>query len=369
MFKKGFNTYKIGKLTVNVFTNDIVFIYIGKNGTYIKNIYKKDFFHLSKAVAMTVGFIIISSIIITAIPSSEASAGATSAEYAEAVENTDENETGKMMVLTDADIKNIEEDEKLKNELLLSDKTDYSVPTVNTPLKIQTHKVKPGESLNGIAKKYGVSIDTICGSNSLKSYDYVDPGTTLRIPNKEGILYNMREGNNVAGLASKYRIPVEKILAENNFKNPDFVAEGEVIFIPDAKPQNIFSGFLWPVSSRRITAGYGWRRNPFNHEYREFHKGMDIAVRYEWVRSTKYGMVTYAGWMGGYGNAVILSHPGGWKSLYGHLSRVIVKEGQYVKQGQNIAKSGNTGRSTGPHVHFELIKQGDHTNPKKYLKR
>jgi len=369
MFKKGFNTYKIGKLTINVFTNDIVLIYIGKNGTYIKNIYKKDFFRLSKAVAMTVGFVIISSIIITAIPSSEASAGASSGDYAESADETGENDPAKMMVLADYDIKNIEEDEKLKNELLLSDKTDFSVPSVNTPLKVKTHKVKSGESLNGIAKKFGVSIDTICGSNSLKSYDYVDPGTTLRIPNKEGILYNMKEGNNVAGLASKYKIPVEKILAENNFKNPDFVPEGELVFIPDAKPQNIFSGFLWPVNSRKITCGYGWRRNPFNHEYREFHKGMDIGIRYDWVRSTKYGMVSFAGWMGGYGNAVIISHPGGWKSLYGHLSRIIVKEGQYVKQGQNVAKSGNTGRSTGPHLHFELIKQGDHINPKKYLKR
>ncbi len=369
MFKKGFNTYKIGKLTINVFTNDIVFIYIGKNGTYIRNIYKKDFFRLSKAVAMTAGFIVISSIIITAIPASEASAGSSTVINAEAGDDSNENGSSALMVLADYDIKNIEEDEKLKNELLLSDKTDFSVPTVDIPLKIKTHKVMPGESLNGIAKKYGVSIDTICGSNNLKSYDYVDPGVTLRIPNKEGILYNMREGNNVAGLAAKYKIPVEKILAENHFRNPDFVAQGELVFIPDAKPQNVFSGFLWPSNSRRVTSGFGWRRNPFNNSYKEFHKGMDIAVRYDWIRSTKYGKVTYAGWMGGYGNAVIIAHPGGWKSLYGHLSRIIVKEGQYVKQGQNVAKSGNTGRSTGPHLHFELIKQGEHTNPKKYLKR
>lgn len=367
MFKKGFNTYKIGRLTINIFTNDIVLIYIGRNGTYIKNIYKKDFSRLTKAVAMTAGFIIISSIIITAIPSSEASAGSSGPEYAESAD--DDNENNGLMVLGDYDIKNIEEDEKLKNELLLSDKTDFSLPTVNIPLKVKTHKVKQGESLNGIAKKYGVSIDTICGSNNLKSYDYVDPGITLRIPNKEGILYNMKEGNNVAGLAAKYKIPVEKILAENNFKNADFVPEGEVVFIPDAKPQNIFSGFLWPADSRKITCGYGWRRNPFNYEYKEFHRGMDISARYEWVRSTKYGQVTFAGWMGGYGKAVIIAHPGGWKSLYGHLSKIIVKEGQYVKQGQNIAKSGNTGRSTGPHVHFELLKQGEYTNPKKYLKK
>ena len=367
MFKKGFNTYKIGKLTINVFTNDIVLVYVSEKGTYIKNIYKKDFFRLSKAVAMTICFIAISSIIIAAIPSSEASAG--SSIRGAFVENSDDENDTTFVVYTDNDIKNIEEDEQLKNRLLLSDKTDFSLPSVNVPLKIRTHTVKQGESLNGIAKKYGVSIDTICGSNNLKSYDYVDTGVTLRIPNKDGMLYNMKEGDTISGFASKYKVPIEKILAENNFKNSDFIPKGELIFIPDAKPQNIFSGFLWPTATRKINCAYGWRPNPFNSEYNEFHKGLDIAAKYEWVRSTKYGKVTFAGWMGGYGYTVIIAHPGGWKSLYGHLSKIIVQEGQYVKQGQNIAKSGNTGRSTGAHLHFELIKEGNHTNPKKYLKK
>jgi len=365
MFKKGFNTYKIGKLTINVFTNDIVLVYVSKKGTYIRNIYKKDFFRISKAIAMTMCFIAISSIIITAIPSSEASAGTSvKGAYTEAAGD----DANGFVVYTGNDIKNIEEDEKLKNQLLLSDKTDFSLPSVNVPLKISTHTVKPGESLNAIAKKYGVSIDTICGSNNLKSYDYVDSGITLRIPNKDGILLNMKEGNSITGFAAKYKVPVEKILAENNFKNADFIPKNELIFIPDAKPQNIFSGFLWPAHTRKITSSYGWRKNPFNTEYQEFHKGMDIAARYEWVRSTRYGKVTFAGWMSGYGYTVIIAHPDGWKSLYGHLSRIIVQDGQYVKQGQNIAKSGSTGRSTGPHLHFELIKQGSHVNPKKHLK-
>jgi len=371
MSKKGFYTYKIGKLTINVFTNDIVLVYVGKNGTHIKNIYKRDFFRVSKAVAMTICFIAISSIIIASIPSSEATAGSSiRVASVEAIsDDANENDTAGFIVYTDNDIKDIEEDEKLKNKLLLSDKTDFSLPSVNVPLKIRTHKVKSGESLNGIAKKYGVSIDTICGSNNLKSYDYVDSGITLRIPNKDGILLNMREGNSIVGFSSKYKVPVEKILAENNFKNADFIPKGELIFIPDAKPQNIFSGFLWPTGSRKITSSYGWRVSPFNSEYNEFHKGMDISAKYEWVRSTKYGKVTFAGWMGGYGYTVIIAHPDGWKSLYGHLSRIIVQEGQYVKQGQNIAKSGNTGRSTGPHLHFELMKDGNHINPKKHLKK
>lgn len=367
--KKGFITYKLGRITVNVFTHDVVIVYIGKKGTYIKNIYKKDILKYSKATAMFIGMLITTSIIFTVIPSDEATADSAFNVDAEVMSQDAADSDGKEKVVTNSDVKNIEEDEKLKNELLLSDKTDYSLPVENVQLKIKTYKVKDGESLAQIAKKFGVSVDTICGSNNLTSYDNVPAGTVLRIPNKDGILYNMREGNSVTGLATRYRVPVEKVLAENKFQNPDFIPVGELVFIPDAKPQNIFDGFLWPVSGRHINCGFGWRKNPFNSAYSEFHKGIDISARYENVRATKYGKVTFAGWMGGYGYAIIIAHPGGWKSLYGHLSRIYVQEGQYVKQGQVIAKSGNTGRSTGAHLHFELIKQGDHTNPRKYLKK
>ncbi len=369
MLKKGFNTYKFRNLTINIFTHDVVFIYIGKKGTYIRNVYKKDIVRYLRLAAMSFVVILISSLIFTVIPSSEASADIISGGYENSTERAENEADENIRVYSTNDINNILEDEKLKNDLLLSAKTDYTVPVNNIPLQIRTHKVKENESLASIAKKYGISIDTICGSNNLKSYDYVTPNITLRIPNKDGILYNMKEGNNIVNLSNKYKIPVEKILAANNFRNADFIPAGELVFIPDAKPQNIFDGFLWPVSGRRVTSGFGWRKSPFNSEYKEFHKGLDIAARYESVRATKYGMVSYAGWMGGYGNVVIIAHPGGWKSLYGHLSRIMVKPGQYVKQGQQVARSGNTGRSTGPHLHFELIKQGGHTNPQKYLKR
>jgi murein DD-endopeptidase MepM/ murein hydrolase activator NlpD len=316
---------------------------------------------------MICGFIIISSIILSAIPSGKVSDVINDGDYIISVEDLNDISSNPLSAAKGADIKDMEEDEILKNKLLYSDKTNYSEPAAKTPLNIRFHKVKSGESLCAIAKKYGISMATISGSNNLNTNDNIAPGTALMIPNREGILHKMKSGNNIAGLASKYKIPVEKILAENNLKNPDFVPENEVIFIPDAKPQNTVSGFLWPANIRKVTNGYGWRKNPFTGKNKEFHKGMDIGVRYGWVRSTKYGKVTFAGWMGGYGNAVIIAHPGGWKSLYGHLSKIIVSEGQYVNQGQNIAVSGNSGRSTGPHVHFELIKQGDHTNPKKYL--
>jgi len=260
------------------------------------------------------------------------------------------------------------EDDREKNELLQSERTDYSSPDESQKLEITEHVVRDGENLSVIAKQYGISIDTICGSNNLNSYDFIRAGVHLKIPNKDGIIYRMKEGNNVTAVAKKYNVSLEKILAENSIQNPDFIPVDTTLFIPDAKPQNIIRGFMWPTASKVITCGYGWRRNPFNRSYREFHQGLDIRSRYEWVRSSKYGKVTYTGWLGGYGKTVVIAHPGGWKTLYGHLSRIIVRPGQYVKQGQSVGKSGNTGRSTGPHLHFEIIKNGSHKNPYSYLK-
>ncbi len=254
-----------------------------------------------------------------------------------------------------------------KNKLLLSEKTDFSVQDDSEPLIIRIHVVTKGDTLSEIAKAYGVSMDTICGSNNLRSYDIIIEGTKFRIPNKDGILYTVRKGQNIVSIAKKYRASIEKIYAGNNIKNFDFVPVGSDIFIPDAKPMNLIPGFLWPAQSRRITSSYGWRRHPINRR-RHFHQGMDIRSKYQLIRATKYGKVTYAGWFGGYGKAIVIAHPGGWKSLYGHLSRIIVRKGQYVKQGQFIARSGNTGYSSGPHLHFELIKNGRHKNPYKYLR-
>lgn len=378
MNRKGFNTYKFGRFTINIFTNEVVIIYIGKEGTYIRNFYKKHLLRFSRAAAMGITVLAVSSLIVTAFSSDEASATGNiknSIVQLNDIEGnnipvSDEEEQEKEITAAKDDIEEILEDEKIKNELLLSDKTDYSdQKNSDEKLKIQTHKVKRGENLSIIAKKYGISIDTICGSNNLRSYDFINEGAVLRIPNKDGILYNMKEGNNLINLAKKYKIPADKILAQNNFSNPDFIKPGELVFIPDAKPQNIIQGFLWPVSSRRVTSAYGWRRNPFNRAHREFHKGIDIAARYGWVKAARFGRITFAGWMGGYGRAIIIAHPGGYKTLYAHLSRISVRNGQYVKQGQVIAQSGNTGRSTGPHLHFEIIKNGSHQNPRVLLAR
>ena len=266
----------------------------------------------------------------------------------------------------------IDEDNLQKAQILKSSTTEYVEPQEIPKLQIREHKVKQGETLAQIARMYRVSVDTICGSNNLTTYDNPRTGTVLKIPNIDGILYRMRRGTSLVEIARTYRVSLEKILDHNDIKNADFVASGTVLFIPDAKPRNIFDGFIWPITGGggRLTSGFGWRRSPFNPGTREHHAGIDIGVpNGTWVRASRYGRVTYTGWMGGYGNTVIVSHPNGYKTLYAHLSSSIVNTGQYVRQGQNIARSGNTGRSTGPHLHFEVIRNGKQRNPMTYVRR
>ena len=125
--------------------------------------------------------------------------------------------------------------------------------------------------------------------------------------------------------------------------------------------------YIKPLSGGRITSRFGRRTSPTRGASSN-HKGVDWGVP---VGSSIYaasgGTVTRAGWYGGYGYVVFIRHPGGTETRYAHLSRVLVSSGQSVKQGQRIALSGNTGVSTGPHLHFEILINGVAVNPLNYL--
>ena len=124
--------------------------------------------------------------------------------------------------------------------------------------------------------------------------------------------------------------------------------------------------FSWPVYGG-ITSPFGWRVHPIWHS-QIFHAGIDIAADYgEPVVAADSGTVIYAGWMGGYGNAVMIDHGGGLVTLYGHNSSLTVGVGENVARGQTIALAGSTGNSTGPHCHFEVRVHGDVVEPLNYL--
>ena len=125
-------------------------------------------------------------------------------------------------------------------------------------------------------------------------------------------------------------------------------------------------GMVWPISGP-ITSEFGWRTHPIFGTSR-FHSGLDIGGDYGMpIYAAAGGTVIYAGWISGYGNAVIIDHGGGVTTLYGHNDSLNVSEGESVAQGQVIAMCGSTGNSTGPHCHFEVRENGEPVSPYGYL--
>ena len=124
--------------------------------------------------------------------------------------------------------------------------------------------------------------------------------------------------------------------------------------------------FAYP-SDAPTSSPFGWRMHPVLG-YRRFHAGLDFAASYgSTIRAADSGTVIFAGWYGGYGKAVIINHGKGITTLYGHTSELYVTEGQGVQRGQAIAAVGSTGLSTGPHLHFEVRRDGTPVNPADYL--
>lgn len=362
-------TFKVGKFTISVFSNEVVIVYIGGKKIFIKTIRMK-----MPSIGLFAGKDPRLAKPRFSFPKIRLTSHLTMSPHRIKLAVALSAAIAVMIVVFSLYPGGHEEpavpsDELMKKSLLESKQTDYSSPEKAQRLVINEHHVRGGENLQKIAKKFGVSVETIRGTNNLTTDSVLQPGMVLKIPNKDGILLKMQKGGELVSIARRYRVSLKKIIEENNIKNPDFVASNTVLFIPDAKPLNVFSGFIWPGGSRFITCGYGWRTNPFDPGHTEFHPGLDIRSNFQYVRASKYGKVTYTGWLGGYGKTVVIAHPGGYKTLYGHLSRIIVRNGQYVKQGQYIAASGNTGRSTGAHLHFEILKNGGSINPYIYFKK
>lgn len=127
---------------------------------------------------------------------------------------------------------------------------------------------------------------------------------------------------------------------------------------------------IMPVSKEkiRITSLFGWRKNPFNRNVRSFHSGVDFAGRPGTpIYTTGDGVVEANGSMSGYGIVVVINHGYGYKTVYAHLSKATVKPGERVKRGNIIGKLGRTGAATGPHLHYEVVKNGQKVNPMNYI--
>lgn len=269
------------------------------------------------------------------------------------------------------------------NELVATDNTQTSrTETIE-------YTVQLGDTVSSIANSFGLTVNTVLWANDLGNYSLIRPGNKLTIPPYSGLLYKVKSGDNLSRIASTYKVDKEEIYKYNDLTDSSSLKIGQELILPGAskivasKPRpskntssnkspvintsnkvptkkSTQGSMLWPTEGRRITQYFSWA-----------HNGLDIANRIGTpIYASEAGTVQIAatGWNGGYGNTVLINHGNGKKTRYGHLTTLYVKVGSKVEKGENIGTMGSTGRSTGPHLHFEVVINGTRYNPLNYIK-
>lgn len=246
-----------------------------------------------------------------------------------------------------------------------------STEEVDFPINdtISLYEVKKGDTLATVAKLYKVSKNTIIWANELKS-ENIAPGDTLVILPVTGIKHTIKKGDTVVTIAKKYKADIEDITNFNGLSKDAVLTVGDIILVPEGeiavvapKPKassKIVKTKILDTYSQVSPDGFlirpvnGGRRTQGIHG----HNGIDIASSIGTpIVASAGGKVIIAkssGYNGGYGKMVIIIHDNNIQTVYAHMNAVYVTSGQIVNQGQVIGELGNTGRSTGPHLHFEV---------------
>jgi murein DD-endopeptidase MepM/ murein hydrolase activator NlpD len=245
------------------------------------------------------------------------------------------------------------------------DRAEQSVEHLSLLDQVQEYRVRKGDNLWNIARNYGIDIDTIIGANDITNMNQIKPGDIIQILPVKGIVYKINPGESLWTISRQFGIGIEEIVKANAIGNPDLVKPGCLLILPGAKPEfgyqeRLQQRFIKPVNAR-ISSYFGMR-------WGKMHEGIDYAVNTGTnVRASRSGKVVYSGWASGYGETIIIEHQKGIRTLYAHNSRLLAHSGEWVEQGEVIARSGNTGHSTGPHLHFEIQINGKPVNPLSYL--
>ena len=244
-------------------------------------------------------------------------------------------------------------------------------------LTYQTYRVKSGDMIGYIADAFGITQDTIISVNNIRQSRLIQPNQYLKIPSMAGILYTVKtDGETPSTIAVKYEVDADKCAAVNFLSPTTELKAGYSLFVPDAEldwmTRQEINGDLFkkPLKVRYwLSSSYGWRDSPFNPGTRSFHGGIDMAVAQGTpIYPAMDGKVTTAGYNATYGNYVIITHHSGYKTLYGHMSKITCAKGNFVyAQKTQIGLVGSTGLSTGPHLHFTVYKNGNTINPSSVL--
>ncbi len=268
------------------------------------------------------------------------------------------------------------------NALAVPTLSDDGVPQRSD---VTTYVVQNGDTIGGIANRFGITQRTVLSANSMSNADFIKPGQELIIPPITGVLHKVAKGDTVASIATKYKVEAQEILDFNHLADASAINVDQTIIVPGGEIPEVVperpsqsrpgrSGFAGPVPGPAPSIGGGKLNWPtvgrkINQYFRYGHTGIDVECNYSnpiyAARAGTVSAVIYARY--GYGYHIIINHGGSLQTLYGHNSKIFVKPGQKVAQGQSIAMCGSTGRSTGTHVHFETIVNGRKVNPLTYL--
>jgi len=267
------------------------------------------------------------------------------------------------------------------DRLISLDEDEISLDTIRSKVrdKVEIYTVQENDTMQSIATKFEISEKTIVWANNLKS-NKLKSGTKLKIPPITGVVHQVEPGDTIYTIAKKYGVKAQNIVnfPFNEFKDESFnLVANSTLIIPDGVLYEESSGpipdtyaFAKVVEGIRGSSNFIWPTRGVITQYPTvYHMALDIADNSSPpILASDAGTVIYSGCFSwGYGCHVIIDHNNGYKTLYGHLSRRDVEQGNVVSQGQQIGTMGSTGRSTGIHLHFEVRQGNVIINPQAFL--
>lgn len=252
----------------------------------------------------------------------------------------------------------------------------------------EEYTVQEGDILGTIAENFGLKLNSLLWANNLTYRSTIKPGLKLIIPPVDGVIYTVKKGDTVSGIAKKYNTTPEKILSFNNLSDEASLKISSTLILPDAEPlkstsvrytapaSSLLSGSSGQVARAAATGEWIWPTDSgcditvYFHQYYIYglHTGLDIDGDYSTtIYAAHSGTVSRASWNGAYGNCIDINNGDGYKTRYGHLSKFYVSPNDVVNAGDPIGKMGTTGKSTGTHLHFEVMDGSTKENPLNFI--